>query len=625
MRFQNRYPDSRVLWVHCESRVAFEESYRIIATKLSIPGADDYRADVLERVRRYLCQEKAGRWFLILENLDDPQVVWGTTTATEARHTEQSVRLGTYLPLSKLGRTLCVSSDAHVASNFPEAPATVAVECLHDTEATILFQSKLPRELDVQPITTALAKTLEGSPLAICLAASYIVMMRCGPGNYLYLQKAEFPIKLPEASVAEEQPSASNTIPARRKAASATSVTAVTARPPQICPSIKAWTISYAQVQKQNRAAADLLAFMAMFYYHAIPKNLMYHAWKHNLVRPHEQQRDAPSFDPNVPMPSPAVVSEDETDTYLQFSMALATLEAFLLVQYDASREMYSMHRVVQSSTQKFLERNNTLQLWRSNALMALAAACQPLRTTNNTYSKLRSNLILHVSDLLRYTHVGHHVELAKARVLCDVASWKFSTLQYRASTVMYGEAYRLQKALLKSQDAQVVRTLFNLAESTTYSDCPAAAIPMLIDAVSGLKHTLGPGNRRTISALLMLCSNHISSGHTNHASTVHYEAQAAVSASLQISSEDRQRISLRLVELGTQISLLRARQNRLYKSRSTPGLSEDLHKKSRVGMLRQDGHRDRRRHSSKAFSSQSRVASLDSICELREVEPQPS
>jgi hypothetical protein len=572
-----------------------------MATKLGVPGGDDFRADVLDRVRRYLSQERAGRWLLILDNIENAETAWKSSTPlTIGDSTRPTLRLHTYLPSSKLGQTLCVSTDSLCGGHLAEPPLAIPVKPLTESEASILFQSKIPRDLDTSAVTIPLAQTLDCSPLAICQAAAYMVAMRCDASNYLCIYKTEFPIQRQRLEARAER-SYTPAIDTKN-------------------PCFRTWSVSFRQIQRQNPRAADLLALMSVFHDRCIPRNLLYHAWKHGLVALKAQQ-NLPDLNILTKLPVSDLIPDNEKTEYIQFSMALAALESLLLVQYDSTNESYSIHTLARLAAITHLQLNDTLQAWRSTAMVVVSSVSQAFRAPNKPHPASHSNLMLHISEVLQHPHAGVDAGLAKARILSDVASWKFSLMQHKASTPLLQEAYNLQKTLLKPQDARILRTLVSLADSISFSETPAAAIPLLTEAIAGCKHTLGPGNRRTIFAQISLCSNYVASGDYQNASTVHYEVQAAASASLQISVDDRRRVNSRLSELRTQISLVQARHDKLSRSKSTPNLIEDIQNKTRVASLRHEGHRDRKRMSSRAFSSQSRVASLDSIVELFEVE----
>ena len=475
---------------------------------------------------------------------------------------------------------LCISCEAGVVQQLPGNCTIFDIDPLHDTEAALLFSSKVPKEMDASPGIPALTEALDYTPLAICQAAAYMVATRCDSPRYLELLESNKSYKLSESCH-------------------------------------KTTSISFNSIQKQNTRAADLLSLMAVTYRRNISKTVLWHAWKYGLSDL-VNQANLPDLDTSDnKVASPDTVADNDKADYVEFATALATLEAYLLVQYDARNETYSLHRIVQSAVLSILQQQDTISIWRSSAIVLLSAFSHVCRSVTKANPQVSlSNMVLHISEVVQEAPIGICAGLAKAKILCDMAALKMSLMQPKAASPLLQEAYTIQKSLLKPQDPRLLKTLLALAESTVYSDSPAAAIPFFIQAIAGHKQMLGPGNRRTLFAQVNLCSNYVVIGDVDAAIPVHYETQAAVSASLQISTDDRRRLQQRLNELKGLIALAQQRQGKLLKLNKSAS-SEDLQSKNRLSALRQD----RKRVSGvRAFSANSRVASLDSIVEMFEV-----
>ena len=576
VRIQERQADCHILWVDCESPTSLEASYRTIAETLQVQGWDDPRTDILEKTRKHLNQSYSIKWFMVLQNVSRSSLKWETTTGlTTIDPSHFPLSLATYLPKPPKGQILCISCEAGVVQQLPGACTILDIDPLHDTEAAMLFSSKVPKEMDTSPGIPALTEALDYTPLAICQAAAYIVATRCDSPRYLELLDSNKSYKLSESCY-------------------------------------KTTSISFNSIQKQNTRAANLLSLMAVIYRRNISKTVLWHAWKYGLSDL-MNQANLPDLDSSDKVASPDTVADSDKADYVEFATALATLEAYLLVQYDARNETYSLHRIVQTAVLSILQQQDTISVWRSSAIVLLSAFSHSCRKANLQVSL--SNMVLHISEVVQEAPIGICAGLAKAKILCDMAALKMSLMQPKASSPLLQEAYQTQKSLLKPQDPRLLRTLLALAESTVYSDSPAAAIPLFVQAIAGHKQTLGPGNRKTLFAQVNLCSNYVVIGDVDAALPVHYETQAAMSASLQISADDRRRLQQRLGELKSLIALAQQRQGRLLKTKSAS--SEDLQSKNRLSVLRQD----RKRVSVvRAFSPSSRVASLDSIVEMFEV-----
>ncbi|KAE8552519.1 hypothetical protein EYB25_003897 [Talaromyces marneffei] len=59
-----------------KTQIAIEYSYRLqqIATVAEIPGWDNPKANILQLVYQWLCDESNGRWMMMLDNADDDQI-----------------------------------------------------------------------------------------------------------------------------------------------------------------------------------------------------------------------------------------------------------------------------------------------------------------------------------------------------------------------------------------------------------------------------------------------------------------------------------------------------------------------------------------------------------------------
>ena len=85
-----------------------------IASLLKLPGRDDPKVDILHLVHHWLCDERNGRWLLILDNADDysafsstnedaDSLVYGVDAAVPP--------LDTFIPQSANGWVLVTSRD----------------------------------------------------------------------------------------------------------------------------------------------------------------------------------------------------------------------------------------------------------------------------------------------------------------------------------------------------------------------------------------------------------------------------------------------------------------------------------------------------------------------------------
>lgn len=80
-----------VFWVHTSNATQFEQAYRDIAAKVELPGRDDPKVDTLQLVYDWFCDERNGRWLMVIDNADDDEVFFaadedGADNCAEERH-----------------------------------------------------------------------------------------------------------------------------------------------------------------------------------------------------------------------------------------------------------------------------------------------------------------------------------------------------------------------------------------------------------------------------------------------------------------------------------------------------------------------------------------------------------
>jgi len=76
-RVRNEHPDCDIFWVPAVDVTSFENAYRDIGQKLKVQGIDEDKADVKALDKASLNRESTGSWFLIVDNADNVQLLFG--------------------------------------------------------------------------------------------------------------------------------------------------------------------------------------------------------------------------------------------------------------------------------------------------------------------------------------------------------------------------------------------------------------------------------------------------------------------------------------------------------------------------------------------------------------------
>jgi hypothetical protein len=307
-----------VFWVHASSATRFEESYRKIAVRLRLPGWDEPKADVLGMVHRWLSDESNVRWTMVVDNADEAAVMFkawngGTTTTTAAASTAHS--LSDFLPLSSHGSIVITSRSREVMERSQVFSEDILdVEPMEINVAKDLFLKKLKkagRETSADDMER-LIEHLDCMPLAITQAAAYIEQAAPRMTVSKYREMLE---KNDSERAALLQKDVRDP---RRDRQASNSI-------------IMTWHVTFTHLRQTRDSAARLLALMSLFDREAIPDYLLEGRY--------------------------AEVADGPTD----FEDDIATLRAYSLIGIGVSDRLFDMHRLVQLSTQKWLEIHSEL------------------------------------------------------------------------------------------------------------------------------------------------------------------------------------------------------------------------------------------------------------------------
>lgn len=153
-----------VFWVPAFDLASFENAYRDIGQLLQLPGIDAEKADVKALVKRGLSHKDAGSWLLIIDNADDPDMLF------------QGAKLADYLPFSLEGSILVTTRNHQVAVRLGVPPRNiVAVQGMSDDDATrLLCQNLKENQIRDTDSTIRLLEHLANLPLAIKQASAYM-------------------------------------------------------------------------------------------------------------------------------------------------------------------------------------------------------------------------------------------------------------------------------------------------------------------------------------------------------------------------------------------------------------------------------------------------------------------
>ncbi|KAF2433970.1 kinesin light chain 1 [Tothia fuscella] len=300
-----------VFWIPASDVDSMHLAYTHIAQKLSIPGWDDEKADILKLVKIYLSGMSAGRWLLIYDNADDIRL-----GSNELLATSQATSLIDHLPQSELGSIIFTTTDSKTAETLASTNVIKLLSMTPDTAKTMLenYLSNLAGTSQQQEVTDLLEQ-LSYLPLAIVQAAAYMNISKKTVKAYLSLmaaQNVELVSLLSEESKDKLQHSGRNN------------------------PVTITWLISLERIRRGSPLAAEYLFLMAGI-----------------------DRKD-------IPLDFLSTISSSESGA------AVEILNKYALITKRPAESALDLHRLVHLNMRKWLQTQKWLDEWNYKAVLRL-------------------------------------------------------------------------------------------------------------------------------------------------------------------------------------------------------------------------------------------------------------
>ncbi|KAF1344366.1 hypothetical protein EJ07DRAFT_85131, partial [Lizonia empirigonia] len=369
-RVKEAAPHMWVFWVHASNAARFKQAYQEIAARIELPGRDDPKTNIFRLVHNWLCDERNGRWLMIVDNADDDRVFASPSATGDLT----AAALASFLPQAANGWILVTSRDRIAAVNLVEARHNVIqVEPMGEQEALTLLKSKTRVDESSEGDARALVKTLEGIPLAVTHAAAYITANEPMVDIAAYLEL----FRESEENQAHLLNDKARDI--RRDASVSSAV-------------ITTWQLSFEQIRKTRPEAADLLSLMTMFDRQGVPSTYCMRA---------------------------------EASCSLQKRQGASQRT----VRRRLQGQLFEMHNLVQLATKKWLELREQVNVWQRAALRIMAAAFPSGQ--HETWAACQT-LLPHSTKVLDYsTDKNDKAKLDRATIATNTAWYLMSMGQY--------------------------------------------------------------------------------------------------------------------------------------------------------------------------------------------------
>jgi tetratricopeptide (TPR) repeat protein len=465
-----------VFWVHASTRARFEEAYKDIANRLELPGRDDPKANVLRLVHDWLRDETNGQWVMVVDNVDDVETFF--PSRKRQRHGNETdasaqIPLATYFPQSRNGTILVTSRSQDAATRLVGGyNRTKGVLAMDEEEGLQLLRNKL-QDPPVQESAIDLLRALDYIPLAVVQAAAYINRRgRMTVAGYLAefgkdSKKRESLLNWDAGELRRDE-SASNLV-------------------------VTTWQMSFEQIQRERRSAAELLSLMSFFNPQGIPESVLRTARRVGLG----ENKDVDSL----------------------FREDLDTLQAYSLVSMTADSDTCEMHALVQFCTRVWLSSCSNVGQWERHFVELMAQ-----ELPNGDYENWAKcqQLLPHVEPLFSTQPASEEALKAWAQVLYNVV-WYLSKIgNYSVSHQLAAKAVAANEKAWGREDLKTMASIEILALVLHGQGKYSEAETLTRRALEGFENNLGQDHPDTLNIVSNLASVLQDQGRYEAAETLH-------------------------------------------------------------------------------------------------------
>jgi tetratricopeptide (TPR) repeat protein len=412
--------------VHASSQARFEEGYRNITDQVKLRGWDDPKANILNLVHSWLCNESNGRWIMIVDNANDPSVFFSLPmarlTTEESSSTQTSQLLSDFLLHSQSGSILITSRSRDLAFRLTGSyDGIIAMSPMDEQHALALLCKKLTSKANDED-AVELVKNLDYMPLAITQAAAYI---RQRAPRYTVSRHLKELLVNDKGWMSLLQKDVGDS---RRDGTASNSI-------------IATWQISFEHIRRDRPSAAQLLSFISLFDRQGIPEYLLYKLGD---------------------IDSEADSAVDPTDkSAIDFEDDIYTLTNYSLISSNISESMFEMHRLVQFSMKRWLTLCGELEKWKERYIRIMHEAFPEPSYENWTVCQA---LFPHTEVLLSYRPANRKCLEEWAATLSKAASYARYKGSYIVAGKMEQEALDLREEVLGKEHPDTLISTNNFA-----------------------------------------------------------------------------------------------------------------------------------------------------------------
>lgn len=394
-RWKDSFPKQSILWIHASTRDRFNQSFRDILTLLGIP--ENPNIDVENLIGSWLEDESAGRWLMIVDNVDDEDVVFDKHLGALTKST-----IVACIPRVEHGSVLFTTRYKKIA--IKTADEIVGLIEMTEEEANLLLKQTLKDDYVDTADYKPLIEELGYIPLAISHAAAFMRENEIGLLDYLELYRdgEEERVELLGGDQALDEGDASD-LPT---------------------PVLTTWQISFNYLKKDASAdplAPSLLSVMSFMDRQEIPKSLL--------------------------------ALFDKKGSKVRVTKAIGSLKTMSLIS-ESNHQTFSMHGLVQLSMRRWLKQEGQDHDFAKKALALLAEAFPD--GSFKTWKEC-SALAVHAESVLRLVTEADDL-LDRIKLLNNVAIFQQHRGQYAAAQTKFEEVIALRTQIAGADDLETLK-----------------------------------------------------------------------------------------------------------------------------------------------------------------------
>ncbi|KLJ13097.1 hypothetical protein EMPG_11945 [Blastomyces silverae] len=450
-QLQERHPDCSVFWIPVTSVESMLEAYLAIGQQLQIPNLEREKADIQRLVKLRLDEESSGRWLLVFDNADDIEM-W-MEKASGTGNSGNSGRRIDYLPKSKHGSILFTTRNRKAATKLAGTNIVLVGE-MDDVMAKDLLKRSLlrPDLLTDDQAATDLLKKLTHLPLAVVQAAFYI--------NVNGITLAEYTALLDDTEEKKIDLLSENFEDLGRYKDAKNPVATT-------------WLLSFEQIQKRDKLAAEYLSFMSCLDAKDIPQSLL----------------------------PPAQSAKRATD-------AIGTLSAYSFITRHKTGQLLDLHRLVHLATRNWLRMEGTFEKWATEALKQLE---EVFPDDDHTKRSIWRMYLPHARYALELELEGG--ESRKTNLLWRFGKCALSDGMYRDAEKAYAQLMETHKKKLGADHPYTLASMGNLAEVYRSQGRLNAAEKLNVQVMETHKKKLGADHLDTLTSMSNLTLIYLNQG----------------------------------------------------------------------------------------------------------------